>query len=166
MANHISNDISVIDTAARKETARVPVVRMPTFLALTPDGKKLLVANRLSALPATDPQTTAVVSVIDTETLRAVGERKGPETMHVLQQIVVSPDGRYAYCVHLRPNFNITPAQLGQGWIETNALTIIPLEGDTPAVTVLLDNMNSGAANPFGVAISQDGRKLLASPRV
>jgi YVTN family beta-propeller protein len=160
VADHISNDVSVIDTAARKEIARVPVGRMPTFLALTPDAKRLLVSNRLSAMPATDPKTTAFVSVIDTATLKVVAEKKSAEPMHVVQQTAVSPDGRYAYTVHLRPNFNITPAQLGQGWIETNALTIIPLERDEPPMTVLLDNLTSGAGNPYGVAVSKDGTTL------
>ena len=160
VANHISNDVSVIDTARRKEIARVGVGRMPTFLACTPDGKRLLVCNRLSAMPATDPKTTAFVSVIDTASLKVVAEKKSPEPMHVLQGIAVSPDGRYAYCVHLRPNFNITPAQLSQGWVQTNALTIIPLEGDEPPVTVLLDNVNSGAGNPYGVAVSKDAATL------
>jgi len=145
VANHISNDVSVIDVAQQREIARVPVGRMPTFLALTPDGKRLLVGNRLSAMPATDPKTTSHVSVIDIATLKVVAEKKGPETMHVLQQTAVSPDGRYAYTVHLRPNFNITTAQLAQGWIQTNALTLIRLEGDDAPVTVLLDNVNSGA---------------------
>ena len=74
--------------------------------------------------------------------------------------MAVSPDGRHAYCVHLRPNFNVTPAQLVQGWIQTNALTVIPLSDEAPPVTVLLDNMNSGAGNPYGVAISGDGATL------
>lgn len=180
VANHISNDVSVIDTAQRRETARVPVSRMPTQMALAPDGKRLLVSNRLSAMPATDPRTTAFVSAIDADTLKVVAEKKGPETMHVLEGIAVSaaspvpataqlarppakaakPEVGYAYCVHLRPNSNITPAQLGQGWIQTNALTVIPLDGDEPPVTVLMDNMNSGAGNPFGVAISKDGTTL------
>jgi len=138
----------------------VPVSRMPTQMALTPAGKQLLVANRLSAMPATDPRTSAFVSIIATDTRKVVTEKKGPETMHVLEGIAVSPDGKCAYQVHLRPNFNITPAQLGQGWIQTNALSIIPLDGDEPPVTVLLDNMNSGAGNPFGVAISGDGTTL------
>ena len=160
VANHISDDVSVIDTAARREIARVPVGRMPTFLALTPDGKRLLVSNRLSAMPATDPRTTSFVSVIDTATRKSVAEKKGPETMHVLQQVAVSSDGRHAYVVHLRPNFNITPAQLSQGWVQTNALTIIPLAGDEAPVTVLLDNVSLGAGNPYGVATSKDGRTL------
>ena len=160
VANHISSDVSVVDTAQRKEIARVPVVRMPTFLAVTPDGKRLLVNNLLSAEPATDPKTSAFVSVIDTASLKEIARKKGQETMHVLQQIVVSPDGQYAYSVHLRPNFNVTPSQLSQGWIQTNALTIIPLTTEDAPVTVLMDNLNSGAGNPYGLAFSKDGKTL------
>ncbi len=163
VANHISNDVSVIDTAQRKEIARIPVIRMPTFLALTPDGKRLIVNNMLSPDPATNPQSTAYVSIIDTTTLKEVALKKGQETMHILQQVVVSPDGAYAYATHLRPNFNVTPSQLSQGWVQTNALTIIPLATEDPPLTVLLDNVNSGAGNPFGLAISKDGATLFVT---
>jgi len=160
VANSISNEISVIDTAECRQSGRIAVARTPTFLAVTPDGKTLLASHLLSAMPATDPKTTAHVSVIDAAAMKVVGQRRSDQPMHVLQQIAVSADGRHAYTVHLQPNFNITPSQLGQGWIQKNCLTVVPLAGAGPPVTVLLDNVNRGAGNPYGVAISADGRSL------
>jgi YVTN family beta-propeller protein len=164
-ANHISDDVSVIDTAARKQTERIPVGRAPTYLALTPDDKILIVNNSLSHEPATDPKLTAHISVIDTASGKVIAQRRSPGTMLLGMGAAVSPDGEFAFCVHLRPNFNITPSQLNQGWIQTNALSIISLKGDPKVYTVLLDNVSSGAANPHGVAVSRDGRKLYVSHR-
>ena len=164
-ANYISDDVSVIDTAARKEVARIKVGRAPTYLAVTPDGKRLLVNNSLSHRPATDPKLTSFVSVIDTASGKVVAERRSPGTMLLNMGIAVGPEGKFAFSVHLRPNFNVTPAQVHQGWTQTNALSIIPIAGEGKVVTVLLDNVSSGAANPHGVAVSKDGRRLFVSHR-
>ena len=164
-ANYISDDVSVIDVAARKEVARIKSARAPTYLAMTPDGKKLLVNNSLSSQAATAKNVTAYVSVIDTAARKVVAEKRSPGTMLLGRGIAVSPDGKMAFCVHSRPNFTITTAQIGQGWIHTNALSMIPLEGDGQVVTVLLDNVNSGAANPHGVALSKDAKRLFVAHR-
>ena len=164
-ANYISDDVSVIDVSARREVARIKTGRAPTYLVLTPDGKRLLVNNSLSAQAATAENVTACVSVIDTAGRKVVAEKRSPGTMLLGTGIAVSSDGKTAFCVHSRPNFTITTAQISQGWIHTNALSMIPLEGDGQVVTVLLDNVNSGAANPHGVAISKDGGRLFVAHR-
>ncbi|MBT3200038.1 MAG: beta-propeller fold lactonase family protein [Phycisphaerales bacterium] len=164
-ANYISNDVSVISVSGRKEVARIKTGRAPMYLALTPDGRKLLVNNSLSPQPATDPNVTAWVSVIDTASRKVIAQKRSPGTMLLGRGIAITPDGKTAFCVHSRPNFTITTAQIGQGWIHTNALTMIPLEGDGAVRTVLLDNVNSGAANPHGVAISKDAGRLFVSHR-
>jgi YVTN family beta-propeller protein len=164
-ANYISNDVSVIDPAGRKEITRIKTGRAPMYLALTPDGKKLLVNNSLSPQAATDKNLTAWVSVIDTASRKVVAEKRSPGTMLLGRSVAVTPDGKIAFCVHSRPNFTITTAQISQGWIHTNALSMIPLEGDGKVVTVLLDNVNAGAANPHGLAISKDARRLFVSHR-
>ena len=53
------NTVSVIDTATNTVTATVNVGRSPAGVAVTPDGRKVYVANRLDA---------GTVSVIDTAT--------------------------------------------------------------------------------------------------
>ena len=50
-----------------------------------------------------------------------------------------------------------------QGWIQTNALTTFPVSGEGNAVTILLDSVNRGAANPCGLAVSADGNTIYVS---
>ncbi len=168
-ANYLGGDVSVIDLHARKEAARIPVGRTPTYLAVTPDGKRLLVNHLLAEGPATDPDLTTRVTVVDVAAGKVLARRRSPGTMLLNQGICVSPDGKLAFSVHSRPNFNITPSQLNQGWVHTNALSILPLGGEAgeggEVVTVLLDNCSSGAANPHGVAVSPDGRSLYVAHR-
>ncbi len=165
-ANYISDDLSVIDVLQRKEIARIPVERAPTYPAITPNGKTLLVQNSLSSRPATDTKLSAHVSVIDTASRKITASRRSPGTMLLGMGMAMHPSGSHAFAVHHRPNFNITPSQLSQGWVQTNALSIIPLanpEGEV--ITVQLDNVNSGAANPHGVAVSPDGNTLYVTNR-
>ncbi|MGH6838941.1 MAG: beta-propeller fold lactonase family protein [Methylocella sp.] len=58
VANESSNTVSVIETAANKVLATVPVGNSPNGVAVTPDGKRAYVANL----------TDGTVSVIDTAT--------------------------------------------------------------------------------------------------
>lgn len=165
-ANYISNDVSVIDTAAQAEVARIPVGRTPRFLAITPDGATLAVHNTLSFEPSTNERLSAFVSLIDTARREVTAEKRPAGGMLMGEGIAVSTDGKYAYCVHLRPNSNVATTQLNQGWIQTNALTVVPLTNpDEKVVTFLLDKVTSGAANPCGVAVSKDGRLLYITHR-
>ncbi len=164
-ANYISDDVSVIDVPARKEIRRIKVGRAPTYLALTSDGRKLLVNNSLSHQPATNPELTSFVSVIDTTAGEVIARKRSPGTMLGGMGVAISPDDKFAFAVHARPNFNIVTSQLQQGWVQTHALTIIPLTGAGKVVSVLLDNVNSGAANPHGVAVSKDGQRLFVMHR-
>jgi len=165
-ANYISDDVSVIDVTQRKEVARIKVSRAPSYLAITPDGKRLLVNNFLPATPATDPKTTMFISVIDTAGRKVVGQIRSPGTMAMARGMTISPDGKFAFTVHHRPNFNVTPSQLSQGWVHTAALTVALLDDPNGKVyTFLLDNVNSGAANPYGVALSPDGNTVYVTHR-
>ena len=162
-ANYCSDDVSEIDTASRKLVRTITVGRAPTHLAITPDGKTLVVNNSLSHQPATDPKLSAHVSVVDLASGKEIARKTLPGPMLVGQGILITPDGKTAMCVHARPNFNITPVQVNQGWTQTHALSIIPLAGKEPVVTVLLDNVNSGAANPYDLVMSRDGKQLFIS---
>ncbi|MCD6303917.1 MAG: PD40 domain-containing protein, partial [Planctomycetes bacterium] len=169
-ANFISGDVAVIDVAARRLLRRIPVGRAPTYLAITPDGKRLLVNHLLAGEPATDPNLSTTITVIDTAAGKVVAQKLSPGTMLLGQGIAVSPNGELAFAVHSRPNFNVTPAQLNQGWVHTNALTMIARSafdkpGRAGVRTFLLDNVSSGAANPYGVAVSKDGRRVFVSHR-
>jgi YVTN family beta-propeller protein len=165
-ANYISDDVSVIDVAARKEVARIKVGRAPKFLAITPDGKALLVTNHLSHEPATSEAISAFISVVDTVGRKVIAQKRSTGVMLMGEGTAISADGKYAYAVHLRPNANVATTQLGQGWIQTNALTLIPLQDPNErVVTFLLDNVQSGAANPTGVAVSKDGKSLFITHR-
>jgi hypothetical protein len=61
---------------------------------------------------------------------------------------------------HIVSSFNWPANQVNSGWMNANALTIIDLTKMEVHYTLLLDEPQRGAANPWGMAWSGDGVKL------
>jgi len=163
VCNQFSNTISLIDLAAGKEAALIRVPREPVDAALTPDGKWLLVANLLPAGPANADYVAAPISIIDTASRKQVRDVSLPNGSTAVQSICLSPDGRYAYAVHIQAHFQLVTIQLDRGWMNTNALSVIGVEKQKLVNTVVLDDKDLAAANPWDVACTADGRYLVVS---
>lgn len=164
VCNRFNDDVGVIDLNARKQLRRIRVEREPVSAALTRDGKLLLVANHLHSGRADADDVAAAVSVVDpyypgkvVKTLRL------PNGSGELQKIQVSPDGKYAVATHVLARHQVPTSQVDRGWMHTNAISIIDIAKLSLVNTVLLDGPFNGAANPWGVAWSPDGRQLIAT---
>lgn len=160
VCNQFNNDVAAIDLASNKEVARIPVAREPVSAALTPDGKLLLVANALPATRSDRPPVSAEITVIDTSLRQATAHIPLPNGATGLRQISLSPDGRTAAVSHLLARYFVPATQLDRGWIQTNAVSLIDVGGRKLLATVLLDEIDRGAANPWAVEWSGDGRYL------
>lgn len=161
VCNRFNNDISLINLETGKEQCRIPVQREPVAAAISRDGRFLLVANHLHTGPADAELVAAVVSVIDTAARKVVKELSLPDGGGVLNDLRVSPDGKYAVVSHILPHFRLPATQLDRGWMNSNAATIINLARMEIVNTVLLDNIDRGAADPWGIAWSADSSTLL-----
>jgi len=148
---------------ATKQVRRIPVRREPVAAAITPDGKRLLVANLLHTGRADADHVAAVVSVVDTTAGRTVDDLWLPNGSGSLNDIRVSPDGKYAVVSHILSRFHLPTTQLERGWVNTDAQTVIALDRMEVLNTVLLDNVDRGAANPWGVGWSADSKSLVVA---
>jgi YVTN family beta-propeller protein len=160
VCNRFNNEVAIIDLQAKKMVRQIPVSREPVSAVLTKDGKFLLVANHLHAGRADGETVSAVVSVIDLAAGKVSKELTLPNGSGLLRDIRVSPDGKYAAVAHTLARFHLPTTQLERGWMNTSALTLIDLAAMKPINTVLVDNVDSGGANPWGVAWSADGKYL------
>jgi YVTN family beta-propeller protein len=160
VCNRFSNNVSVIDIAARKELTRISVQREPVAAALTLDGGFLFVANYLPAGAADRGEIAATVSIISTKTNKVVTTIELPNGTTSLQGICISPDDRYAYATHILARYTVPTTQLERGWINTNALSIIDVQNKQLIDTVLLDDVDNGAANPWAVCCTSDGKYI------
>ncbi len=164
VANTVTDEVSVLDLATGKERARVRVPREPFFLAVAPDESVAAAGNLLPATGAADPTSSAGISLIELENLAVADVRLPPGSTSV-REVAISPDGKWAYAVHTLGRFNVPATQLERGWVNTNALSIIELAGKRHLATVLLDHPFEGAADPWGLALSGDGRTAWISLR-
>jgi len=160
VCNRFNNDVSVVDVAGKNETARIAVSREPVAAAVTPDGKTLVVANLLPAGAADGDFTAAAVSLVDTATKSIAATVVLPNGSSSLRGVCVSPDGKFAYVAHILSRYQLPTTQLERGWMNTNALSVIDAEQKKLVNTVLLDDVDLGAANPWAVACTADGKSL------
>ncbi|KAB2660724.1 MAG: c-type cytochrome [Verrucomicrobia bacterium] len=160
VCNRFDNEVAFLDLASRHTTTRVRVPREPIAAALTPDGKFLLVANHIHAGRADIDVVASSVSVVDTVLGTVTREIALPNGSGLLREIRVSPDGRHAVVAHQLSRFHLPTTQVERGWVNTSAATIIDIATLSRLNTVLLDNIDAGAANPWAVAWSADGHAL------
>jgi YVTN family beta-propeller protein len=163
VCNRFNHDVSVIDLAARVEIKRIRVSREPVAAALTPDGRYLLVANHIYSAAADGGGVAAVVSVIDTVKLELCKQIKLPRGSGFLRGIAISPDGEYAVITHLLARYYLPTTEVDFGRINSNALSFINLERMDYLRNVFLDQAGRGAANPWAVAWTADGKRIVVS---
>ena len=160
VCNRFDDTVSALDLRQDREEYRVRVAREPVSAALTRDGRFLLVANHLPRGRSDVPYVAATVSVIETASRKVVKELRLPNGSINLRQICVSPDGKYACLAQTVGRFQVPVTQLARGWVNTSAVTLINLASLEVLNTVLLDDVDRGAANPWAVGWSGDGRWL------
>ena len=162
VCNRFDNTVSAVNLATKAESV-IPVTREPVAAALTADGTKLAVANFLTSDATTSAKVSAVVSIIDTVTHTVSATVRLPNGSSSVQGICVSPDGQYAYVTHLLGKYHVAPNQVERGWTWTNVFSIIDLNTQTLAGTVLLDDLDLGAGNPWDIQCTADGSSLVAT---
>ncbi|MDR0611000.1 MAG: EF-hand domain-containing protein [Planctomycetaceae bacterium] len=175
LCNRFNNNIAEYELPALKFVEYFNVVREPRAAAITQDGKKIIVLNSLPNDPncvpdnlTTELNVAAEVSVIDI----ADGATKNirlPNGSCNLRGIVLSPDGRYAYLTHLISHFWNGTEKLDGGQMNVNALSILDTtqldngQNNGYVNTVLLDDPQHGAANPWGITTSSDGKQIFVA---
>jgi YVTN family beta-propeller protein len=162
VSNRFNNNVSVIDLAGGKEIQRVPAIREPIAAAISKDGASLFVCNLLPNDPADSYDVAAEITVIDTASLTTSNIRLLNGSSSVFG-ICVSPDGKYAYVAHILSRYQMPTTQLERGWMNTNALSILDVAEKSLINTVLLDDIDLGAANPHAVTTTADGKTILVT---
>lgn len=160
LCRRFHDSILAIDLSTKKTIAEIPVIREPVSADITPDGKKLLVANFLPAGRVDGDFAAAAVSIIDTTSKKVIETVTFSNGSIDLRGLTLSPDGKYAYVSHILARYQLPTTQLERGWMNTNAMTIIDVEANKLLTTVLLDDVDLGAANPWGLACSDDSKYI------
>lgn len=163
VTNRFSNDISVIDSKSQKEIKKIDAGREPVAIDLSPEGNLLAVANLLPSQASTENYISAKITLIDVNRLEVDQHIGLPNGSYRLKDILFSLDGKFIYVSHLIGRYNVLTNQIEKGWINTNALSIIDASSKEHLTTVLLDDIHKGAANPYGLNLSDDGKSMLVA---
>ena len=161
--NQFDNTVSVIRLETEEVIAEIPVLREPVSTVMTPDGKYLFVANLLPVGPADTFSISSSISVIDAKTNTIVKHIDLPNGSNAVRGLAISPDGKYIYATHILARYQMPTTQLERGWMNTNALSILNVENLDLYNTVLLDEIDLGAANPWDVKCTADGKYVCIS---
>jgi len=149
--------ISLEDGALAADAAvgnEVYVTREPMSMAVS--GEKLYVGGHLPTGNIKESAVSSEVVVVDTTSMTASKVITMVKGSTNLKDIALSPDGKYLYVTHAIGRYNIATTHVDRGWIYTNALTEIQTSDDTVRATMLVDDLDLGAANPWGVDVSAD----------
>lgn len=165
IARRYHADVAFVDlhqdpAEAWENAPKVKVVREPLQMELSPDEKRLYVANFLPLMPSNEVIVAAEISIVDTMT-RDVKNVVLPDGSNSVRDLCVSPDGKYVFLIHVQSEHRSITSQLSGGWTNRNGLTILDVENEDRTGCYLLDDSLQGAANPWSIRISSDG-KLLA----
>jgi YVTN family beta-propeller protein len=162
VANRFSDNISVIDAGSGHVKATLPAVREPRCIAISPDGTTLAAGNFLPAQAATGTDIASEITLINVNTLQLLKNITLPAGAQSLMGITFSDDGRYLYAVHILSRFHVPITQIDRGWVNTNALSIVDVKTQALYATVLLDDVERGAASPADIGIGPDGKLYVA----
>ncbi len=161
--NRFNNNVAVVDAATMKVTATIGVLREPHAAVLGAGGKLLFVANLLPQCRATDDVVAASVSVIDTASKKWIKNVMLPNGSTGVRGIGCAQDGKFIYVTHTFGRYQLPTTQLERGWMNTAGLSVFNGETGEYVNTALLDDVDLGAANPWGVTVSADGKNLVVA---
>lgn len=154
IVNHFNNSVSVFDIESGDVVKNIYTGREP--IALNIVNNKIWVANHLP------DNYSSTVMCIDPKSGKTVKEVLLPYGSTILKDIVVSPDNKNIIVPHLLGHIQYPTNQIERGWIYNNCISVIDVE--TYSVkTIILDDLDLGAANPQSVSFTKDGETLFVS---
>lgn len=137
-------------------------INHPGFCEISPNGSVAVVSEMLPPGISTDLNQSINVWIIDLLSYSKTAV-KLPGGSGNGRFVKISPDNKWGYLVHTRGRIDLPTTQIERGWINTNAMSVIDLEKKELKTTFLFDQPAEGAANPWGLALSDDGKTAWAS---
>ena len=155
--NRFSNSMSVMaaDLSGEVTTVALTTVREPFAIAYAQD--KLFVGAHLNGDDASADTVAANVAVVDPATAKVTKTIKLPDGASNVNDMTVSSDGNYVYVSNTFGRYTYPTTQLDRGWVNTNGFTVINAAEQSVLAGVLLDEVEQGSANPFGIDVIGEG---------
>ncbi len=166
LANRFENRVRSIDLTTGAALF-AEVIREPVAMVLSPHGRHLFVANHLPHvrpfLDDENPTMSAEASVVDVKTMQVIRHIELPNGSQSLRGVAISRDGEYVVVTHVLSNFVVPTMEIAGGAMNRNAISLLRTGSLDLLATVVLDDPDCGAANPWSVCFAEDGQSLIVT---
>lgn len=149
-------DVHAFDIATGKIKASAKAIREPITMKLSRDGQSLWVVNHLPLMEANREHVFTSLNIYRTTDLKQVTTLDMPPGSFAIRDSALSQNGQYFFVSHTVGRFTVPTTHLDRGWINTSAVSIFDARKQQYINTVLLDDTMQGAANPWGLTLTED----------
>lgn len=158
VVNRFSNSVTVLTEDLSSTVANIDLSLGREPVAIASAQGKIFVACHLPSGKATGDSVSADLFVIDPEENKVSNRIELINGTGGVKDIAVSSDGRYIYISNLFARYTYPTSQLDRGWINTNGITVVDAVSERVWAGVLLDNVEYGASNPWGIDVIGSGK--------
>jgi len=162
VVNSFSSDISVIDLSTGTEEKRLTAGNNPAGAGITPDGSRLFVTSRRTLSAPYGDTLRCELTVVNNDN-RRVEERRDIKSAYLMENVAFTGSGDLALIPLIRPKNNVPTIQVERGWMMTDGIGIVELKPPGRTIQLLLDEPNTYYSDPFGIAVTPDGKKAFVS---
>lgn len=163
ICHRFPGEITFLDKDNFQVEKTLKVGREPMAMEIVADKNKLFVAHHLPEMASTEDHVASKITVIDLGSLEITYSMLLPNGSSSVKDISLGPDDKYLFVTHILARYQLPPTQLERGWMNTNAFSIIDVETMRCTQTILLDDIDQGAANPWDLVFSADGQRIFVS---
>jgi YVTN family beta-propeller protein len=161
VANSMSDDISVLSVSPLQELGRPSAGREPFAVAVTPDGTRAFVANRMVRLASVKTIPASEITEIDPVTARTV-RREALESAHQSEGICAVPSRSWLLTPLVKVRNLVPITQVANGWVMSSGLAVTDLKTGS-IIQMPLDEANDYFADPSGIATDPAGRRAFVA---
>lgn len=159
VVNRFSNTVSVLTLSDMKVTTAVAIDGREPIAAVAA-GNDVYVACHLPDEATGGTIMSANINVISSETNTVTKTISMINGSSGVKDICVDPDGERVYISHIVGRYAYPTTQLDRAWINSNCFSILETSSKEILCTVLLDEVDEGAANPWGITVSTNRKNL------
>lgn len=158
VVNRFSASISILSEDLTTNVGKIDLSDGREPMAIATAQNKIFVACHLPSGKATDATVSADLFVINPETAKVTKKIELLNGTGGLKDMAVSSDGKYVYTTNLFARYAYPTSQLDRGWINTNGITVVDATAEEVYAGVLLDSVERGASNPWGIDVIGEGK--------
>ncbi len=156
IAAQFQGTVNEFNIATRQITRSTKVLREPTTIVASKCGNYLFVTNFIPAQRADLDYVSSDVSVVELSTFTHTKDIKLENGSNALHGATLSDDGKYLFVSHNLGRYTVPTSQLLQGWMNTSAVSVVDTEKQQFLGSIIVDDVERGAAGTWGVVCDSD----------